>query len=77
MKRAMAGPRGMTKAQALREFNQLCPRSSFLKMFTNGREQLDTIARDQAWNNFTSGLCEDGRITVEQHEGWSNPWRER
>jgi hypothetical protein len=65
----------MTKERALQQFNQLCPRLSFMKTFTNDKTQLDTVARDEAWSNWTSSLYEEGKITKKQYETWTNPWR--
>jgi hypothetical protein len=33
----------------------------------------DWIARSEAWNNWTDGLCQDGRISLWQYENWSPP----
>lgn len=74
MKRAMSGPHGMTKAQALRQFRVLCSDETFM-MNRSGRTWLDSVARDEAWKDYTDGLCEDGRITREQCDGWTSPWK--
>ena len=65
----------MTKKEALYQYNQLCQRLSFMKLFPNGKTQLDTVARSEAWNNWTASLLEDGDITPKQYEGWYSPWR--
>lgn len=59
----------MTKREALAMFNDQCPRDTFLS-----RGYLDTVMRNEAWNNFTDALCKDGQITMRQYEGWANPW---
>lgn len=60
----------MRKVDALREFRALYPRSSFV--LPSGR--LDTVARAEAWNNYTDALCKEGRITPIQYSGWTNPF---
>lgn len=34
----------------------------------------DVIAKQQAWNDYTDGLCKDGTITNYQYNSWSNPF---
>lgn len=34
----------------------------------------DTIAKQQAWNDYTDGLCKDGDISHHQYNTWSNPF---
>jgi len=35
---------------------------------------IDRIARWEAWNNYTDGLCKDGLITDWQYHNWANPY---
>ena len=66
----------MTKAEVKREFDECFPRETFMVVYggPTGKKQLDTIARDETWNNYTDSLCTDGRITTHQYETWTNPW---
>ena len=59
----------MTKHDVILEFKELFPRENFIY-----QKSFDTVARDEAWNNFTDSLCKDGRITMKQYETWSNPF---
>ena len=34
----------------------------------------DTIAKAEAWNDYTDMLCKDGEITVNQYNNWTNPF---
>ncbi len=70
----MTKKKAMTKKEALREFNELCPRESFVTLSSNGRKALDKPMRDQAWNDFTDALCKDGRITASQYANWHHPF---
>ncbi len=49
-------------------------RKEFLEIFGDEIPEHDDTARREAWNNWTDSLCEDGRITTEQYEGWGNPF---
>lgn len=53
----------MTKAEAIQEFRQVVQ-----------IERGDTIARREAWNDYTDMLCKDRLITSYQYENWSNPF---
>ena len=64
----------LTKKQALEMFNELCPRESFMRIQSNGRRTIDTIARNEAWNNWTDILCKDRQITPKQYDTWMSPW---
>ena len=64
----------MTKAQALKRFRELYPTESFRYTGTGGRGRVDTIARSEAWNNYTDSQCKEGLITLKQYETWANPW---
>lgn len=57
----------MNKGQVLRLFRET--HSEFLKKYKG-----DRIAKWEAWNIFTDGLCKDGEITVKQYESWDNPY---
>lgn len=67
----------MTKSQAKALFDQLYPADSFIH-FTGSkmRKTLDTIARAEAWNNFTDELCKSRRISAKQYDTWTHPWRD-
>lgn len=68
----------MKKAAALRLFNEMCPRESFVTKSWRSdgtyRYTLDKIARWEAWNNFTDMLCKDGQITDHQYSTWVSPF---
>ena len=64
----------MTKREALAEFTQFNPVEKFKTADSQGRRRIDEPARDQAWNDFTDGLCKEGRITTKQYESWHSPW---
>lgn len=72
----------MTKKQALAEFKTLHPKELFMRFFRTGpsldklnvSEGIDIPKRDQAWNDFTDGLCKEGRITSKQYSTWTHPW---
>ena len=34
----------------------------------------DTIAKREAWNDYTDMLCKEGDITMNQYNNWSNPF---
>ncbi len=34
----------------------------------------DTIAKREAWNNYTDALCKDGEISSKQYDTWTNPF---
>ena len=56
----------MTKKEAKAEFDQMNPRKDFI----HPAGYLDTIARDEAWSNFTDRLRTEGRITDQQYRTW-------
>jgi hypothetical protein len=67
----------VTKKEAVKLFNELNPRDTFVTPSMHGdieKMTLDKVARDQAWNNFTDSLCKGGRITLHQYETWTSPW---
>lgn len=64
----------MTKKEAVALFKDLCPREKFVTKYSNGKESLDTVARSEAWNNFTDSLCKEGKISDWQYNNWTNPF---
>lgn len=58
----------MGKAEAVEQFkNEVLP-------FVVAQYGWDDIpAQDQAWNDWTDGLCKDGEITERQYSTWSSP----
>ena len=63
--------RRYTKKDAVREYKQwILPK---IKDLYEQDGQVDSIARSEAWSNYTDSLCKDGRITVAQYEGWTCP----
>jgi hypothetical protein len=67
---ALSGLGGMTKADVLREFNELYP----AKSFRDHRGHVDVIMKREAWSNYTDGLAKDRRITAYQDRTWTNPF---
>lgn len=57
----------LTKKQALIIFRDLY--KDFLK-----ENRFDYVAKREAWNNWTDGLCKDGTITSWQYENWDQPF---
>ena len=59
-----------TKAQVLEQFRYNW------SVLTKQQPQWkgDTIAKREAWNDFTDMLCKDGDITMNQYNNWSNPF---
>ena len=66
----------MTKREAVAEFTQICPPSTFARTDHNGRVYVDKPMKAEAWNNYTDALCKEGRITMKQYETWLHPWRD-
>jgi len=62
----------MTRKETIAEFRQTILPEVRKQYEADGR--VDTIARREAWNNWTDALCKDGRITTRQYETWSNPF---
>jgi hypothetical protein len=58
----------MNKKDAIKEFNQEI-RPYVEKQYPN-----DRCALEQAWNDWTDGLCKDRVITMKQYETWDNPF---
>ena len=57
----------LTKKQALIIFKDLY--KDFLK-----EKRFDYVAKREAWNNWTDGLCKDRQITSWQYENWTQPF---
>ena len=57
----------MTKANAVEEF-KLFYRNLFL-------EQVDYWRAQEAWAAYTDSLCKMGRITQNQYNNWSTPFK--
>tara|TARA_R100000655_G_scaffold668_3_gene2895 strand:- start:115 stop:303 length:189 start_codon:yes stop_codon:yes gene_type:complete len=59
----------ITKQEALLSFREAW------KAETKGsRFYYDTIAKREAFNNYTDSLCKEGKITLKQYETWGNPF---
>ena len=58
----------MTKREAIVEFRDI-----FGSLLIKGRNR-DQPAIDQAWNDWTDGLCKDKRITQKQYSTWTHPF---
>lgn len=58
----------MTKREAVREFREL-----FSSLLIQGKNR-DQPAIDQAWNDWTDGLCKDKQITQKQYDTWEHPF---
>ena len=59
----------MTKAEAVQNFRDLWKRET-----KGSRFYYDTIAKREAFNNYTDSLCKEGKITLKQYESWGNPF---
>ena len=65
----MATLKPMTKAEAVKNFRQLW------KAHVKGsRLYYDTIAKREAFNDYTDTLCKQGLITLKQYETWDQPF---
>ena len=60
-----AGGDEMTKREAIAEFREF--------VLPNIPKN-DKPTRDQAWNDYTDGLCKDKRITQKQYDTWVHPF---
>ena len=61
----------MTKEKATKEFKeQVLP---YVRAQYEQDGKRDAIARREAWNNWTDGLCKDRRITSWQYDNWTHP----
>ena len=64
-------PHVMTRSQAIDQFEEV-----ILPMIQKTHEQdgiPDYIARREAWNDWTDGLCKDEIISDWQYNNWSHP----
>ena len=59
----------MTKAEVVQNFRQL-----WKEQLKGSRLYYDTIAKREAFNNYTDGLCKEGLITQKQYENWGQPF---
>ena len=59
----------MTKAEAVQNFRDLWKRAT-----KGSRFYYDTIAKREAFNNYTDSLCKEGKITLKQYENWGQPF---
>jgi hypothetical protein len=59
-----------TKAQVLDQFRYNWKVTTLSKPSLKG----DTIAKREAWNDFTDMLCKEGDITENQYNNWTNPF---
>ena len=59
-----------TKAQVLDQFRYNWKVSTI----SNPALKTDTVAKREAWNDFTDMLCKEGDITMNQYNNWSNPF---
>jgi len=57
----------LTKKQALINFKDIY--KDFLK-----ENRFDYVAKREAWNNWTDGLCKDRQITPWQYDNWTQPF---
>lgn len=60
----------MNKATAVRQFRDLW--NDLIEESPQWKN--DTIAKCEAWGNYTDALCKDGDITLRQYENWTNPF---
>ena len=62
----MATSRYMTKAEALRCFNELWKNTIY--------SRTDVTAKRTMWNDYTDALCKNGLITSKQYDTWDQPF---
>jgi hypothetical protein len=60
----------MTKAEALAEFKELWREA----LASNPRLHGDTVAKCEAWNDYTDALLKEGRISARAYSTWINPF---
>lgn len=63
--------RYMTWTQVVREFTQ-CVLPGVRDTYEQDRK-IDYVARCEAFNDFTDGLCKDGRISDKQYDEMEHP----
>jgi hypothetical protein len=59
----------MTKKEAIQQFKK-----TILPLVHARFRKNDKAAIREAWNNWTDGLCKDGRITSKQYHNWTGPF---
>lgn len=59
-----------TKAEALRQFGELWREA----LENNPKLQGDTVAKCEAWNDYTDALHKEGRISASAYSTWANPF---
>lgn len=67
----------MTKVQALKEFNQIFPPETFVKIHhrpSGPKKIVDKGLRDELWGQWIDELCKEGTITDHQYSTWASPW---
>ena len=62
----MTTSRYMTKAEALRCFNELWKNTIY--------RRTDVTAKRTMWNDYTDSLCKSGDISLSQYENWDQPF---
>lgn len=60
----------LTKKQVLADFREMW--NEFLQ--SEPQWKGDSIAKREAFNNYTDSLCKDGLITDYQYHNWTNPF---
>lgn len=71
---AQQGRPPLTLNEAIAEFKRDVLPLVKLRFEQSGYGSVDVIARREAWNNWTDGLCKLGRITQEQYDTWEGPY---
>ena len=59
----------ISKQEAISNF-----REAWKEETKGSRFYYDTIAKREAFNNYTDSLCKEGKITLKQYESWGNPF---
>ena len=59
----------ITKQEAISNF-----REAWKEETKGSRFYYDTIAKREAFNNYTDRLCKEGKITLKEYENWGNPF---
>ena len=57
----------ISKQEAISNF-----REAWKEETKGSRFYYDTIAKREAFNNYTDSLCKEGKITLKQYESWGN-----
>ena len=64
----------LTKREAELEFREVVMPMLHDRARGYGLKRADPTMIRCAWNDWTDGLCKQGRITTKQYASWSNPW---